>query len=109
LVLDRETYHFKESLALKYSELIYYGLWFSALRDALDAFVSRLQGRVTGEVKLKLFKGQCIPVGRRSPNSLYNLDLATYGAEDAFDHRAGEYFCKVWGLPLKTDAKVRGK
>ncbi len=109
LVLDRETYHFKESIALKYSELIYNGLWFSPLREALDAFVKKLQGTVTGEVRLKLFRGQCIPVGRSSPNSLYEHNLATYGAEDAFDHKAGEYFCKIWGLPLKVNATVRKK
>jgi argininosuccinate synthase len=106
LVLDRETFHYKESVALKYSEIVYYGLWFSPLRKALGEFIGTLQELVCGEVKLKLYKGQCIPVGRRSPNSLYDFSLATYGAEDAFDHRAGEYFCQIWGLPLKVGAKI---
>jgi len=106
LVLDRETMHYKELVARKYSEVVYYGQWFSPLRQALDAFVGSLQDLVSGEVRLKLHKGQCAPAGRRSPHSLYDLSLATYGAEDAFDHRAGEYFCKIWGLPLKVGARV---
>jgi argininosuccinate synthase len=106
LVLDRETLHFKGRLSHKYSEIVYYGLWFSPLREALDAFVNTLQNQVNGEVRLKLYKGQCTPVGRRSPNSLYDLKLATYGEEDAFDHQAGEYFCQIWGLPLKVGSRV---
>lgn len=109
LVLDRETLHYKESMSLKYSEMVYYGLWFSPLREALDAFMAKLQNLVNGDVRLKLFKGQCVPVGRNSANSLYDLSLATYGAEDAFDHMAGEYFCRIWGLPLKVCAKARKK
>ncbi|MGA1792131.1 MAG: argininosuccinate synthase [bacterium] len=109
LVLDRETFHYKESIALKYSEIVYYGLWFSPLREALAAFIEKLQGLVNGEVRLRLYKGQCIPAGRTSPDSLYDLSLATYGVEDAFDHRAGEYFCQIWGLPLKVGGRVRNK
>ncbi len=109
LVLDRETFHYKESIALKYSEIVYYGLWFSPLRDALAAFIETLQDLVNGEVRLKLHKGQCVPVGRTSPNSLYDLSLATYGSEDAFDHRAGEYFCQIWGLPLKVGGRIWNK
>lgn len=104
LILDRETYHFKEHLALKYADLIYNGLWFSPLREALDAFVGTTQKDVTGTVRLMLYKGNCVPTGRKSPNSLYDLDLATYEASDTFDHKAGEAFSKIWGLPLKVKA-----
>ncbi|MGA1868792.1 MAG: argininosuccinate synthase [bacterium] len=102
LVLDRETAHYKELLSLKYSELIYNGLWFSKLREAMDQFMRAVQESVNGKVRVKLHCGQCIPVGRVSANSLYDFNLATYSKEDAFDHKAGEYFCKVWGLPLKV-------
>ncbi|MFZ0034878.1 MAG: argininosuccinate synthase, partial [Sedimentisphaerales bacterium] len=83
LTLDRETMHYKQQLALKYAELVYYGQWFSPLREALDAFVNVTQRNVTGEVKVKLFKGQCTPAGVKSPNSLYRTDLASFkmGAE----------------------------
>jgi argininosuccinate synthase len=96
-------------VSLKYSEMVYYGLWFSPLREALDAFMAKLQNLVNGDVRLKLFRGQCVPVGRKSANSLYDLSLATYGAEDAFDHRAGEYFCQIWGLPMKVCARAQKK
>jgi argininosuccinate synthase len=107
LVLDRETFHYKELVALKYAELVYYGLWFSPLREALDAFVAQTQKQISGTVRLMLYKGNCVPTGRKSPNSLYDLHLATYDASDTFDHHTGEAFCKVWGLPLKTLARVR--
>jgi argininosuccinate synthase len=109
LVLDRETMHFKEGIASKYAELVYYGLWHSSLRRALDAFSQRLQEHVTGQVRMKLQAGQCICVGRKSPFSLYREDLATYTQKDIFDHRGGEYFCKLWGLPLKTAAQIESK
>jgi len=102
LVLDRETAHYKELLSLKYSELVYNGLWFSKLREAMDGFMRTLQETVSGKVRVKLHFGQCTPVGRISANSLYDFNLATYSKEDAFDHKAGEYFCKVWGLPSKV-------
>ncbi|MGA1824761.1 MAG: argininosuccinate synthase [bacterium] len=102
LVLDRETAHYKENLSLKYSELVYNGLWFSRLREALDGFMRTSQEAVSGKVRVKLHCGQCTPVGRSSANSLYDFNLATYSKEDAFDHKAGEYFCKVWGLPSKV-------
>jgi argininosuccinate synthase len=109
LTLDRDTFHFKESLVTRYTELVYYGLWFSPLKAALDAFVRETQRNVTGSVRMKLYKGQCVPVGRRSDLSLYDYNLATYEAADTFDHRAGESFCKIWGLPLKVRARVEGK
>jgi argininosuccinate synthase len=109
LVLDRETFHYKQGVALKYAELVYFGLWFSPLREALDAFVQSTQRTVTGTVRLMLYKGNCVPIGRRSPYSLYDLELATYEAADTFDHKTGEAFCKVWGLPLKVRARVMGR
>ncbi len=107
LVLDRETLHQKEQLAIRYAEQIYYGLWFAPLRRALDGFVRETERDITGTVRLMLYKGNCVPTGRKSPNSLYDLHLATYDARDTFDHRAGEAFCKVWGLPLRTMARVK--
>ncbi|MFH1860143.1 MAG: argininosuccinate synthase [bacterium] len=101
LVLDRECSHFKETVSLKYAELIYYGLWFTPLKNALDAFVDITQANVTGTVRLKLYKGTVGIAGRTSPFSLYSYKLATYDAADAFDHKAAEGFVKIWGLPYK--------
>ncbi|MFH1335084.1 MAG: argininosuccinate synthase, partial [Candidatus Zixiibacteriota bacterium] len=109
LVLDRETMHFKEGIAGKYAELVYYGLWHSDLRRALDAFLKVLQEQVTGRVRMRLQPGQCVCVGRKSPFSLYSEDLATYTQKDIFDHKGGEYFCKLWGLPLKLSAQIKAK
>ena len=101
LVLDRELAHFKEMIALKYSELVYYGLWYSPLKEALDGFVDSTQGHVTGSVKLKLFKGSCVPVARSSVHSLYKKELSTYGKEDKFNQKLAEGFIKIWGMPYK--------
>jgi len=101
LILDRECSHFKETVALKYAELIYYGLWFTPLKNAFDAFVNTTQSFVTGTVKLKLYKGSVNIAGRMSPFSMYSHKLATYDAEDAFDHTAAEGFVKIWGLPYR--------
>lgn len=101
LILDRELAHFKEIIGLKYSELVYYGLWYSPLKEALDAFVNTAQKKVTGSVRLKLFKGSCVAVGRKSPHSLYKKELSTYGREDKFDQKLAEGFIKIWGMPYK--------
>jgi len=101
LVLDRELLHFKEGISLKYAELIYYGLYFTPLKKALDAFVGETQKFVTGKVRMKLLKGVASVVGRKSPNSLYKKDLATYEAGDRFDRSVAEGFIKVWGMPYK--------
>jgi len=101
LVLDRELSHFKEIISLKYSELVYYGLWYSPLKQALDGFVYSTQKHVTGTVKLKLFKGNCIAVARKSVYSLYKKELSTYGKEDKFDQKLAEGFIKIWGMPYK--------
>ncbi len=101
LVLDRELAHFKEIISLKYAELIYNGLWFSPLKEALDGFVHKTQQYVTGSIKLKLFKGNCVAVGRSSPHSLYKKELSTYGKEDKFDQKLAEGFIKIWGMPYR--------
>lgn len=101
LVLDRESAHFKEVISLKYSELVYYGLLYSPLKEALDKFVDSTQKHVTGGIRLKLFKGSCVPVGRKSTYSLYKRELSTYGKEDKFDQKLAEGFIKIWGMPYK--------
>jgi argininosuccinate synthase len=104
LVLDRDTIAFKDLIALKYAELVYNGMWFSPLREALDAFVDNTQGPVTGAVRLKLYKGNIIPVGRKSSNSLYREDFATFGQEDVYDQMDAKGFIRLFGLPLKVRA-----
>ncbi|HEB64873.1 MAG TPA: argininosuccinate synthase, partial [Chloroflexi bacterium] len=104
LVLDRQTIQFKDFAALKYAELVYDGMWFTPLKEALDAFVDATQGPVTGTVRLKLYKGNIIPVGRKSPFSLYREDFATFGQEDVYDQSDAEGFIHLFGLPLKVRA-----
>lgn len=99
LVLDRELMHFKEIIALKYSELVYYGLWYSPLKEALDSFLNSTQKFVTGTIRLKLFKGSCTCLTRKSPYALYKKELATYGKEDKFNQKLAEGFIKIWGMP----------
>ena len=101
LVLDRQLFSFKQGVAQAYAELIYAGLWFTPLKRALDAFIRFTQQRVSGEVRVKLFKGHCQIVGRRSPHGLYKERLATYSAKDAFDQRASAGFIKLFGLPYE--------
>jgi argininosuccinate synthase len=104
LVLDRETRHFKDMIAVKYAELVYNGLWFTPLREALDAFVDSTQGPVTGKVRLKLYKGNIISAGRTSPFSLYREDFATFGQENVYDQSEAEGFIHLYGLSLKVRA-----
>ncbi|MGC9525230.1 MAG: argininosuccinate synthase [Limnospira sp.] len=102
LVLTADVTRYKRGIEETYSQIVYNGLWFSPLKGAIDAFIAQTQERVTGTVRVKLFKGTCSIVGRQSENSLYSLDLATYGAEDVFDHKAAEGFIYVWGLPTRV-------
>ncbi|WP_299485266.1 argininosuccinate synthase [Acaryochloris sp. IP29b_bin.137] len=102
LALTADVTHYKRGIEETYSQLVYNGLWFSPLKDALDAFIQQTQKQVTGTVRVKLFKGSAPVVGRQSPHSLYTPDLATYGAEDTFDHKAAEGFIYVWGLPTRV-------
>ncbi len=101
-VIARDLERLKRDLGRTYADLVYNGLWFSPTRDAIDAFVAKVQERVTGTVRLKLFKGVCQVVGRTSPFALYDHGLATYDAGDLFDHRAAVGFIKIWGLPIET-------
>jgi len=88
-------------VSLKYSELVYNGLWYSALKKALDEFVESTQKNVTGSIRLKLFKGCCTAVGRKSKFSLYKKELSTYGKEDKFDQKLAEGFIKIWSMPYR--------
>lgn len=107
LTLDRETSHYKQGMSEKYANLTYYGLWYSPLREALDSFMDTVQKQVNGEIKVKLYKGQCTVVGRKSDNTLYKEDLATYDKDDSFEHQAAEGFIKLWGLPTQVCNKVQ--
>jgi argininosuccinate synthase len=107
LVLDRNTLHFKQSVSVRYAQLIYDGLWFSTLRQALAAFVAYTEKEVTGEVKVRLFKGRAEAIGRRSPRSLYRQDLATFGEGIAYDHQDAEGFIRLFGLPERVRALTR--
>jgi len=109
LTLDRETMHYKQQLALKYAELVYYGLWFSQLREALDAFVDVTERKVTGSVRMKLFKGRCTPAGIKSPNSLYRTDLASFKMGAEYDPTDAAGFIRLFGLPAKVAAVVNKK
>ena len=106
ITLDRATLHYKQVVAQRYAELVYYGQWFTPLREALDAFVTKTQESVSGVVRLKLFKGTCAVVGRKSPLSLYREELATFGQDDVYDQRDAEGFINLFGLPLKVKALV---
>jgi argininosuccinate synthase len=109
LTLTADVTHYKRGIEETYSQLVYNGLWYSPLKAALDAFVQQTQEQVSGTVRVKLFKGTASPVGRKSANSLYTPDLATYGADDKFDHKAAEGFIYVWGLPTRVwSQKIRG-
>jgi len=102
LTLDRDTAHLKAELSVRYSELVYYGLWCSPLRTHLQAFADSTQASVSGTVRMKLYKGSCFVVGRESDASLYRPDLATYDKGDTYDPTIGRGFCKVWGLPTQV-------
>lgn len=102
LTLTADVTHYKRGIEQTYSELVYNGLWYSPLKAALDAFIQQTQLRVSGTVRVKLFKGTATIVGRQSDKSLYAPDLATYGADDQFDHKAAEGFIYVWGLPTRV-------
>jgi argininosuccinate synthase len=105
LVVPKDLQRLKQRLSQDYADIIYNGLWFSPTREAIDAFVANVQPKVTGTVRLKLFKGDCRVVGRKSPFALYDHGLATYDEGDKFDHTAAEGFIKIWGLPVETAAK----
>ncbi|HEY3380842.1 MAG TPA: argininosuccinate synthase [Vicinamibacterales bacterium] len=109
LVTPKDLIRLKRELSTRYADLVYNGLWFTPTRQAIDAFVATIQPKVTGEVRLRLFKGECRVVGRRSPYALYDHSLATYDKGDTFDHTAAEGFIKLWGLPVETVARQSAK
>ena len=107
LTIDRETQHFKRGVEQRFSELVYYGEWYTPLREALDAFIDETQKTVTGAVRMKLYKGSATAVGRSSPMSLYDLKLATYGDEDEFDQSMALGFIQIYSMPAMVAARVR--
>ena len=109
LTSDRQTMHFKDIVAQRYAELVYDGLWFSPLKEALDAFVKVTQQTVTGKVRLKLYKGNCTPAGASSPYSLYHQELATFGQDEIYNQADATGFINLFGLPLKVQGLLRQK
>jgi argininosuccinate synthase len=109
LTLDRSTLHYKQKLALDYAELVYNGLWFTPLRESLDAFFAEASRPVRGEVTLRLYKGNIEPVSRRSPNSLYSLDIASFTMGASYDQKDALGFINLVGLPIKVRALLEGK
>ena len=107
LVIPKDLERLKHDLGRTYADLVYNGLWFTPIREAIDAFVAKVQERVSGATRLKLYRGDCRVVGRKSDNALYDTELATYDAGDRFDHSAAEGFIKIWGLPVETVAQRR--
>jgi argininosuccinate synthase len=106
ICLDRDTLHYKDVVAQRYAELVYFGKWFTPLREAISAFVAETQKRVSGSVRVKLFKGSCTVVGRKSPLSLYREALATFGEDQVYDQSDAEGFINLFGLPLKVRALI---
>ncbi|MBP1557703.1 MAG: argininosuccinate synthase, partial [Oscillospiraceae bacterium] len=106
ITLDKETQHYKQQLALKFAELVYNGQWYTPLREALTAFVDSTQQTVTGDVKLKLYKGNIIPASTTSPYSLYSEEVATFGEDDVYDHKDSAGFINLFGLPIKVRAML---
>lgn len=104
ITLDRDTLHHKQGVALKFAEMVYYGQWFAPLREALSAFVDSTQQTVTGDVRLKLYKGRCTSVGIKSPYSLYSEEFATFGRDEVYNQKDAEGFINLFGLPLKVKA-----
>ena len=109
ITLSKDVARFKDTVAAQWAQMVYDGLWFSPLRDALYAFVAHTQRHVTGQVRLKLFKGSSMVVGRKGPQQLYRLELATYGKGDEFDQSAAAGFIKVWGMGVRTASEVQGR
>ncbi len=106
ICLDKHTMHYKDILAVKYAELVYNGLWFTQLREALDAFVQSTQEHMTGSVRLKLYKGNVIKSGCKSPYSLYREDYASFGEEDVYNQQDAHGFIQLFGLPMKVEAML---
>jgi argininosuccinate synthase len=106
LCLERDVAHFKEHVGLKYAELVYFGLWFTPLREALDAFVDSTQKEMTGEVALSLYKGNVSIVSRKSEHSLYRTDLSSFTMDESYDQKDAAGFIRILGLPSRSRARV---
>ena len=109
LCLDRDTFHYKQQIGLKFAELVYYGQWFTPLREALSAFVDSTQQTVTGDVKLKLYKGNIIDAGVASPYSLYDPEIATFDEDEVYNQADADGFINLFGLPIKVYAHMKAK
>ena len=107
ICLDKSTQHFKQTIALKFADLVYNGEWFTPLRESLSAFVDKTQETVTGEVKLKLYKGNIINAGMVSPYSLYSEEYATFGEDGVYNQKDSEGFINLYGLPTVVNAKMK--
>jgi argininosuccinate synthase len=107
-VSPRDLLRMKQEMSVKYADMVYNGVWYSPVREAMDAFVAKVQERVTGVIRVRLFKGSAQVVGRKSPYALYDHALATYDAGDTFDHQAAVGFIKIYGLPIETVARTWG-
>ena len=109
LCLDRDTIHYKDLVSQRFAELVYYGQWYTPLRESISAFVDETQKNVTGTVRLKLYKGNCVPAGSKSPYSLYSEEIATFGEDEVYNQKDSEGFINLFGLPLKVQAVVNEK
>ncbi len=109
ICLDKATAHYKQLIAVKYGEMVYDGQWFTPLREALDAFVDKTQENVTGDVKLRIYKGNVLPAGITSPHSLYSEDIATFGEDNCYDQTDSAGFINLFGLPIKIKALLDEK
>ena len=104
LTLDRATMEYKNIIGIKYAQLVYDGLWYTPLKEALDAFINSTQETATGIVRMKLYKGNCMPAGAKSPYSLYNEEFVTFGEDQVYNQKDAEGFINLYGLPLKVRA-----
>ena len=109
ITLDRDTQHLKDKLASEYATLVYNGLWFSRKREAMDAFINETQKNVSGTVRMKLYKGTCMAVGRKSDETLYEPDIATFDASELYDQKDASGFLRIFGLPSRVEAMMRKK
>ena len=109
ICLDKETSHYKEQIALKFADIVYNGQWFTPLREALSEFVTKTQETVTGEIKLKLYKGNIVNAGMTSPYSLYSEEYATFGEDGVYDQKDSAGFINLFGLPTVVNAKMNEK
>jgi argininosuccinate synthase len=107
LCLERDVAHFKQHIALKYAELVYFGLWFTPLREALDAFVNQTQTEMTGNVMLSLYKGNVSVISRHSEHSLYRTDLSSFTMDESYDQKDAAGFIRILGLPSRSRARAR--